>query len=438
MNGHKHSFSTPKGVLRTTTQTHKGLIAVTIIPLLLVSVTFAGQWPRFRGPNGQGISDAKTIPVKWAESDYNWKIELPGTGPSSPVVWDDKVFVTCADQKAPKGILVAVDATTGRILWKREYSLSSSKMNKLNSYATGTPALAADRVYVLWTTAKEMLLAALDHEGGEIWKKELGPTTSSHGPGVSPVVVDDLVVFAHEQKTSSDSIKSAWIAVDCKTGQIRWSADRQSGVISYSTPCLYSPQGGPAQLIFTSQTHGITAVEPCTGNIIWEAESAFIARVVSSPVIVGDLIVGTCGQGGGGKRIIAIKPPTSDSNSPKEAYSSEDRATTPYVSTSLYKDGLLFSFHDRGTICCRSAATGKLLWSEKPAGGFYGSPVWVDGRLYCITREGDVVVLKAAPEYELLAVNSLGEKSDATPALADERIYLRTTFHLICLGGVDK
>ncbi len=136
MNGHKHSFGT-------TTQTHKGLIAVTIIPLLLVSVTFAGQWPRFRGPNGQGISDAKTIPVKWAESDYNWKIELPGTGPSSPVVWDDKVFVTCADQNAPKGILVAVDATTGRILWKKEYSLSSSKMNKLNSYATGTPALAA-------------------------------------------------------------------------------------------------------------------------------------------------------------------------------------------------------------------------------------------------------------------------------------------------------
>ena len=98
MNGQKHTFLT-------TVQTHRDLIAVTIVLLLLVSVASAGQWPRFRGPNGQGITDAKTIPVKWTESDYNWKIELPGTGPSSPVVWDDKVFVTCADQQAPKGIL---------------------------------------------------------------------------------------------------------------------------------------------------------------------------------------------------------------------------------------------------------------------------------------------------------------------------------------------
>ncbi|MHC4509729.1 MAG: hypothetical protein ACYTAO_12350, partial [Planctomycetota bacterium] len=93
MNKQRHTFVT-------TTQIHRDLIAVTIILLLLVSVTFAGQWPRFRGPNGQGISDAKTIPIKWTQSDYNWKIELPGTGPSSPVVWDDKVFVTCADQDA--------------------------------------------------------------------------------------------------------------------------------------------------------------------------------------------------------------------------------------------------------------------------------------------------------------------------------------------------
>ncbi len=431
MNRQRHTFVT-------TTQIHRDLIAVTIIPLLLVSVTFAGQWPRFRGPNGQGISDAKTIPVKWTQSDYNWKIELPGTGPSSPVVWDDKVFVTCADQDAPKGILVAVDAKTGKTLWKKEYHLSRSKMNRLNSYATGTPALTADRVYVLWSTAKEKLLAALDHEGGEIWKKEFGPTTSSHGPGVSPIVVNDLVVVTHEQKTSDGPVKSAWVAVDRKTGQTRWTVDRRSGGISYSTPCLYRPQDAPAQLVFTSQTHGITAVDPSTGSIVWEAESAFIARVVSSPVIAGDLIAGTCGQGGGGKRIIAIKPPASDSTSPKEVYSSQDRATTPYVSTSLYKDGLLFTFHDQGTICCRRAATGELLWSEKPAGRFYGSPVWVDGRLYCITREGDVVVLRAAPEYELLAVNSLGEKSDATPAVADERMYLRTTSHLVCLGGTAK
>ncbi len=414
----------------------KHIITAVIATLLSASLACAGQWPRFRGPNGQGISDARTIPVKWSQGDYNWRIELPGSGPSSPVVWDEKVFTTCADASVPKGILVAVDAGTGKTLWQKEYPLSRSRMNSRNSYATGTPALAADGVYVLWSTAKEMVLAALDHDGGELWQREFGPTTSSHGPGISPVVVDDLVVFSREQKVNSDAASSEWIALDRRSGQTRWTVPRNTGAISYSTPCLYSAKGGSARLVFTSQEHGITVVDPRQGKVVWEAQSALIARVASSPVLAGDLIVGTCGQGGGGKCITAIKPPASPNRSPTEAFRSEDRAsgTIPYVSTSLSKDGLLFSYHDQGNVCCRRAATGEILWTEKPAGAYYGSPVWVDGRLYCITREGEVVVVRAAPEYELLAVNSLGERSDATPAVADERMYLRTASQLMCIG----
>lgn len=429
-----------RGTFITTTQTYANFAVLAVISLLLASVVSAGQWPRFRGPNGQGISNAKTIPAKWTQSDYDWRIELPGSGHSSPVVWDDKVFVTCADTDAPKGFLVAVDIGTGKTLWSKQYPLSRSKMSKLNSYANGTPALTADRIYAVWATAKEMLLSVLDHDGNEVWQKQFGPTASIHGPGVSPVIAGDLVVFIREQKSGAGSPESVWVAVDRRTGETRWTVPRKGGAISYSTPCLYTPQRGAAQLVFTSQAHGITAVAPRTGKIIWEADSAFNARVVSSPVIVGDLIAGTCGQGGGGKRITAIKPPASPSAPAKEAYSSEDRAsgTIPYVSTSLCKDGLLFSCHDQGTICCRRAATGEILWSEKPAGKYYGSPVWVDGRLYCMTREGDAVVVKAAAEYELLGVNPLGEKTDATLAVADEKMYLRTLSHLMCLGGRAK
>jgi outer membrane protein assembly factor BamB len=413
---------------------------VVVIALLIEAAGLAGQWPRFRGPNGQGISDAKTIPVKWSQGDYDWRIKLPGSSPSSPVVWDDKVFTACADASEPKGILVAFDAATGKTLWKREYRLPRYKMNRLNSYASGTPALTADRVYVLWSTADKMILVALDHDGVEVWRREFGPTASSHGPGISPIVVDDLVVFSREQRTDTGAATSEWLGLDRGTGQTRWTVPRNSGAISYSTPCLYSAPGGSERLIFTSEEHGITAVDPRDGTIAWEARSAFIARVVSSPVIAGDLIAGTCGQGGGGKRITAIRPPTSPNASPTEAYSSQDRAsrTIPYVSTSLYKDGLLFSFHDQGNICCRLAETGEILWAEKPAGKYYGSPVWVDGRLYCITREGEVVVLKAAPKYDLLAVNPLGEKSDATPAVANERMYLRTMSHLTLIAGSGK
>ena len=415
-------------------------VTIMVITLFLASAGLAGQWPRFRGPNGQGISDAKTIPVKWTQNDYDWRIELPGSGPASPVVWDEKVFTTCADTSAPKGILIAFDAATGKMLWTKEYSLPRYKMNRLNSYATGTPSLTADRVYVLWSTANKMILVVLDHDGGEVWRKEFGSTASSHGPGISPVLVDDLVVVSREQRTNTGSAKSEWLALDRRTGQTRWTIPRSTGDISYSTPCIYTSPGVPDRLIFTSQEHGITAVDPRDGKVAWEAKSAFIARVVSSPVLAGDLIVGTCGKGGGGRRITATRPPASPNAAPTEAYSSEDHAgrTIPYVSTSLCKDGLLFSFHDQGNICCRQAATGKILWTEKPAGRYYGSPVWVDGRLYCITREGDLVVVKAAPEYELLAVNSLGEKSDATPAVADERMYLRTTSHLMCISAAAK
>jgi outer membrane protein assembly factor BamB len=222
---------------------HKRLpIAIFAIALLFVSVASAGQWPRFRGPNGQGISDAKTIPVKWSLSDYDWRVELPGSGPASPVVWDNKVFTTCADASVPKGILVAVDAGAGQILWKKEYALTPSKMNRLNSYATGTPALASDHVYVLFSTAAEMIIAALDHNGGEVWQRDFGPTTSRHGPGVSPIVVDDLVVFSREQRVESDLVLSEWIALDRRTGQTRWTTPRKAGAVSCRLR-VYRPRG---------------------------------------------------------------------------------------------------------------------------------------------------------------------------------------------------
>ncbi len=135
-----------------------------------------------------------------------------------------------------------------------------------------------------------------------------------------------------------------------------------------------------------------------------------------------------------GKRLIAIRPGTGDKASqPVEAYKI-DSSSTPYVPTSLARGGLLFTFHDRGYVSCLRSATGEDLWREKPGGRFYGSPVWVDGKLYCITREGDVVVIKAGASYELLAVNALGEKSHATPAVAGGRMYLRTYSHLISIG----
>jgi outer membrane protein assembly factor BamB len=224
--------------------------------------------------------------------------------------------------------------------------------------------------------------------------------------------------------------------VDRKTGQTRWTLARQTGPkTSYSTPCVYHPAAEGPQLIFTSHSHGMTSVDPAAGTVIWKMESALPARVVSSPVIADGLLIAACGDGGVGKRLVAIRPGTRDGSIQAAETYKIDSGIRPYVPTFLSKDGLLFVFYDLGNVACFRSATGEMLWQEKPAGRFFGSPVWVSGRLYCITMDGDVVVIKAAESYELLAINPLGETSHAAPAVADERMYLRTYSHLFCIGA---
>lgn len=408
------------------------ILAACAVALLGPSLAVAGTWPRFRGPNGQGIGAAKTIPVQWTDADYTWKLELLGSGLSSPVVWNDRLFVTSANADQAEGFLQAIEPATGKVRWQKTYRLVKSKMSRLNSYATGTPALTADRVYVMWCTAAQTTLVALDHDGQEVFRKDFGPTVSSHGPGISPMVVDDLVVFAHEQRKEETGY---WIAVDRETGETRWRIERDHEQTSYSTPCLTEAGAMPRHLVFASLSHGLAGVAPANGAILWSVPDALPARVVSSPVLADKHVIGACGRGGGGVQLTVVELPTTRAALPKVAWTLEKAGITPYVPTSLYKDGLLYTFHDQGTVACLDVKTGKQHWSEKPAGRFYGSPVWVDGRLYCITREGQCVVLQAGTTYACLAVNDLGEASDATPAIADERMYLRTSSQVLCLSG---
>ncbi len=420
----------------TARESRLAILAVALVSL--GSVAEGQEWTRFRGPNGQGISREPTMPVKWTEADYDWKADLPGVGHSSPVVWGDKVFVTSGDEEARRFYVLAFSVSDGKELWRKEYPVTPYAMNRANSYATGSPSVDADHVYAVLPTPDDTLLVALDHDGREVWTSDFPGVYSQHGPGNSTVAVGDLVVFSHEQRSrpEGDGEQSAWIAVDRKTGTARWTCERESSdSVSYSTPCVYTPNDGPPQLLFTSRAHGITGVDIETGKVIWEAKSVLPLRVVSSPVIAGDLVIGTCGTGGAGLRLVAVRAGTADDATAGEQVYETRGAQAPYVPTSLFVDGLLFTYHDRGDVSCMEAATGEVFWSEKPGGPFYGSPVWVDGNLYCITRTGDVVVLRASRSYELLAVNPLGEGSYATPAVAGGRMYLRTFSQLIAIGA---
>ncbi|MBN1126532.1 MAG: PQQ-binding-like beta-propeller repeat protein [Sedimentisphaerales bacterium] len=400
----------------------------------LVTGVYAQDWTRFRGPNGSGISQAKGIPFQWTDSDYLWKTKLPGQGHSSPVLWKHKLFITCGNKNDVA--LLALDADTGKILWKKDYTLAPYRMNSLNHYAAGSPACDERAVYVIWSTAEETTVLALDHAGEPLWSKSFGPTASQHGPCKTPMLIDDLLVFTMEQRVNSDDVKSYWYALDKNTGTICWQLKRNNAShISYSTPCVYTGSDGQDQLVFASKSHGVTGVDPRTGKVLWEEITACPARVVASPVVTKDMVIVNCGDGGTGMQLAAVVPPTNSHAKPKIAYALTDRKILPYVTMPLIVGDLMFTFHDTGPVCCFDAKTGKSIWTKKPGGRFYCSPIYIGGNIYCVTMDGKAVVIKADREYQFLAVNDLGEETQASPAVANNRLYLRTLTHLFCLEG---
>ncbi|NQT52260.1 PQQ-binding-like beta-propeller repeat protein [bacterium] len=406
------------------------LVVAAVLAAAALSRANAAEWPRFRGPDGAGISDAKTIPVQWTEKDYNWKVELPGSGHSSPVLWGRRVFLTCADAKSAARIVCALDADSGQRLWTREFPSKPYRQHQFNSYASASPAADAERVYVAWTTPDEVTLLAFSHEGKTAWRRTLGTFAAMHGSGSSPVVFGSLVVLAIDQKGSQAAI----VAVDRRTGETRWTVPRNNRLAAYGTPTVYRPAAGPPQLLFTSSSQGITSVDPATGKVVWEVRGVFPHRCASSPVVAGGVVFGTAGIGGRGRSSAAVRPASPDGAAPaKVAWKLE--GNIPYVPTAVAHGDLLFVWTDQGVVMCLRAATGEQVWQQKVGANFFGSPVRVGDRLYCISMKGDVFVLAASDTYKLLARNRLGERSYATPAVAHGRLYLRTCTHLISVGG---
>ena len=400
-----------------------------VFPLMFVShIVSAGEtWPRFRGPNGTGLSDVTTVPVQWTEADYNWKIKLPGSGHSSPVIWQDRLFVTCSDKKTGTRMLVCLDAHEGKTLWRRNFPANVHGQHQYNNFAATTPAVDAQHVYMLWATPDEVTLLAVDHKGKDVWRRGLGAFKSMHGIGTSPIVVDDLVVLGNDQKG-----RASLIAVDRRSGKTRWQIDRESGLTPASTPCLHDDGSRGPRLIFTSTAHGITAVDPAKGTVDWQLEKVFLDRCVGSPLSVGGLVVASYGFGTKGTRMIGVRPMAKVAESKIVIDMTE---TVPLTCTPIAYQGLLFCWTDDGRVTCLRLSNGEVVWRDKLSARFFGSPVCVNGRLYCLSVEGEVFVLAAGDKFELLARNPLGELSYATPAVAFGRLYLRTHEHLISVGG---
>ena len=403
---------------------------IVALSCLTFSIQAAAQeWTRFRGPNGSGLGKAPNLPAQFSEADFNWKTALPGAGHSSPVIWGDRIFLTCAPAKSATRIVVCVDAEKGGIVWQRAYDTTEFRQHADNSYASMSPAVDAERVYVWWGSPQESALVALDQKNGrELWKKELGPFVAQHGPGSSPIVFRDSVLLYFDQ----DKPKSFLAAYDAKTGAERWKLEREGSASSASTPCIYEPKGGAPQAILISRTAGLTAVDLQTGKVAWEMPGLLPKRCVASPIVTDDgLIVSQCGEGRAESFVYAVRPPENGKRAEK-AY--EVVRVGGYVPTPLALGELLFLWKEDGLVTCLRAATNEQVWSERVQGPFYGSPVAVNGKLYNMTRRGDLVVLNAGDKFQEIARIPLGEGSHATPAISSGRMYLRTFTHLISIG----
>lgn len=393
---------------------------------VLSAFTYAAenQATRFRGPNGQGIYLHENALTHWTDDDIKWQVDLPGQGHASPVKWDDTIFTVAADEK---GVFytVAIDAKTGRILWQQDFPFEKYNIHQESSYATSSPVVDAERVYVVYVDPNKTTVAAMTHSGDIAWTYNTDGVVTRHGYGMSPILVDDKVILTREQENAVDTpFKSTWLALDKKSGTKVWEIQRDTHRSnSFSTPSVMSLAGKDV-IIFTSES-GVTAVDPTTGKIVWEIDP-FEERTITTPLIFDNTIVATC-KG----KLYAFA--TNGLNTPEIAYELASKYS-PYCPTPIYVEGLLYNFMDNGYISCHAATTGDLIWREKPAGKFMGSPVWINGFVYAATTDAEAVVIRPGKTFELVAVNPLPEGTDATPIVSNGVLFFQTHSKLLAFG----
>jgi len=399
--------------------------------LVTTSATEADQWTRFRGPNGSGVSKATTVPVRWTEEDYNWKVSLPGVGHSSPVVWKDRIYVTSGDEASSRRFVMCFRAADGKQLFKRDFEATDYRKHKLNSLASGTPAVDDKHIYICWGDSDKFTIMGLDHEGRDVWQRHFEPFKSGHGDGVSPVAYEDLVVFPHEH--SGDS---SLIAVNRLTGETRWRVPRKSNS-NWSTPCVQQRPDANPEMIFTNWKSGITAIDLDSGRQSWQADvfdKGHTESSISSPIVAGDLVLGISGWMGVRIELIAVRPQENGRQLDAEKIYCIDRSV-PLCTTPLATGDLLFLWSDEGIVSCFDITTGKMHWRKRVGGKYYSSPICVGASIYNISADGEVVVLSASSEFKEQARNSVGEPSHSTPAVSNGVLYIRTFSHLMSLGG---
>lgn len=427
------------------------------------SKTTDASWPSFRGRYASGVADGQNLPDQWnGENGANikWKTPIPGLAHSSPIVWGKRIFVTTAissagDHSFKHGLygegtasedrsvhhwrVYCLDKTSGEIIWDAlaAESVPKDKRHIKATYANSTPATNGKIVVAFFGSEG---LFAFNADGTLLWKKDLGRLNVGAydlpdyewGTASSPIIYRDLVIVQCDTQ-GEDFL----IALDTKTGKTVWKTQRDE-LPGWGTPTIYP--GKRVELI-TNASNLIQGYDPLTGKELWRLGGS--SKITApTPIFKDELIIVASGRRPV-KPIFAIRAGASGDITLKEEQTSNDfiawskRGRGPYMPTPIIYGDYLYSLNNNGVFDCYDLQTGEEKYRQRiqhTGSGFSASPVAADGKIYLTGEDGDIFVIRAGPEYELIAKNELGELVMATPALSEGMMYVRAKEHLFAIG----
>lgn len=412
------------------------------LSLLLFSSTLPANdnWPQFRGPAGDGIAADSDIPTTWSEEEnVAWKTEIHGLGWSSPVIFGDQVWLTTATPDGKELSVLCLDKETGKVLLDQKlFDVAEPQFaHKFNTYASPTPVIEEGRVYVTWGSAGT---ACLDTKTFEVlWTREDIVCDHFRGAGSSPILFEDLLILPYD-----GADHQFVLAMDKQSGETRWNTKRSvdfkdldedgkpkaEGDLrkAYATPHI--TEMGGREVLISQGAMATYAYDPRTGEELWRFDEHSNHSASTRPVILeGTIFVPT-----------GFPKPWLLALSPKGKGVLDEAAVTWKLQKGVPKKPSLqlvgehiYAISDGGIATCWDAKTGDTVWAERIGGNYSSSPLVANGKLYFFSEEGKTAVVKAAPEFELLAENTLGDGFMASPAVSGDALYIRSRSHLYCI-----
>ncbi len=434
-----HRTPTPRPVLRLSFVKPRvsfrcGIVlAAVMAPLGVVATNvFAADWPAWRGPLGTGISAEKDLPLNWPTTQaVRWRTPLSEPGNSTPVISQGKVFLTQAE--GTRRNLLCFDRKDGKLLWQAGVGVElPERTHKTNPYASASPVTDGERVIVWFGSGG---LAAYDFSGKELWRTDLGIHDHRFGYGGSPVIQGDLCFL-----NFGPGVREFLVAVDKKSGKEVWRhtspvPGAEDVLGTWSTPLIVEHQG---RVELISALRGeLAALDPQTGKMSWSVNDWGL-QAKASPV-AGEGVVVLSGDFEPKTSEVAVRLGGAGDVS-KTHVLWRKNPSRARVGTGVIQNGYFYGSRTGGFADCIELESGKIVWDERLRvksgnSAIWTSPVLADGKLYFVNQGGDIFVVRASPQYELVATQSMGETCNASPAISDRAMFLRTHQALWCFGG---